>query len=213
MNEPWKLFKVVVCFLNIPELGTCDALLPWLILLNQTVARIGAVTLVLLRTMVVGLQWMQLRPWHSMVEIHFSSTQLSCFGKVMPSKGDRRGSRGRGCHCIKWDACHFVRLCWMVVIPDTSPYHLLKWRPKKSPGTSMPLGCVQWMLLSESGDVKTCMWTDTKTWLLAVYRWIYYRVVGIIGSQYRDSYELISVMACHRGFERCSGALMSTLDS
>ena len=73
-------------------------------------------------------------------------------------RGTGGGSRGRGCHCIKWDACHFASLCWLVAIPNNSPYQLLKWRQKRSRAMSMPLGCEQWMLLSESGDVKS--WYD-----------------------------------------------------
>ena len=147
MNEPWNLFKVD-CFLNIRELGTWCAV-AMAHSLEPTVARIGAVTLVSSRTTVVRRRWTPSRPWHSMVKVHFSSTQLSCFGKVMPSQGDR-GSRVRGCHCIKWVACHFARLCWLVMTRYTSPFLSSKSRQERSLAMSMPLGYVQWMLLSES---------------------------------------------------------------
>ena len=169
--------------------------------LEPTVARIGAITLLSSRTTVVRRRWTPSRPWHSMVKIHFSSTQLSCFGKVMPSQGDR-GSRVRGCHCIKWVACHFARLCWLVMTRYTSPFLSSKSRQERSPGMSMPLGYVQWMLLSES-------WWCHDLHLIRDQN----LVTCCLSSQYKDSYELISKIACHRGFECRSEAPMSTLDS
>ena len=40
--------------------------------------------------------------------------------------------------------------------------------------------------------------------IFVVYRGLYYSVTGITVSQYKDPYEPISIMECHKGFERCS---------
>ena len=59
--------------------------------------------------------------------------------------------------------------------------------------------CAQKSRVAQMSPNEQC----SKSWLVVLYRWLYYPLIwGIVIGQYKDPYEPISTMECHKGFER-----------